>query len=75
MSLPQLAGLRRLLLFTDGAEELYRTHAGFKIPEQGLYPDLGEGKVKGKLTASRCQGNLYGDCSDCGRALWRGSGR
>lgn len=35
MELPQIQGLRRLMLITGGAERMYEKHAGFRVAKQG----------------------------------------
>ena len=38
MALPQMEGLRRLMLITGGAERMYEKYAGFRMAKQGEFP-------------------------------------
>ena len=38
MALPQMEGLRRLMLITGGAERMYEKYAGFRMAKQGVSP-------------------------------------
>lgn len=38
MALPQMEGLRRLMLITGGSERMYEKYAGFRMAKQGEFP-------------------------------------